>query len=99
MRVPLKVEPRPSPHDYTLKSTFEQNKHKAAIICSPTYVKVDGDHQTQFTDTLGNHLHSKKLHEESRRDRPLGPGEYQAAIQGAVSQSPNPPEFKFGTAI
>ena len=79
MRVPLKIEPRPSPQEYTLKSTFEQNKHKAPIICSPSYVKVDGDHQAQFTDTLGTHLHSKKIYEESRRDCPHGPGEYQAA--------------------
>ena len=99
MRVPLKIETRPSPHDYTLKSVFEQNKHKAPVICSPSYVKVDGDHQTQYTDTLGIHLHSKKLNEDSRRDRPLGPGEYQAATQGTISQNPNPPEYKFGTAI
>jgi hypothetical protein len=79
MRVPLKIEPRPSPQEYTLRSSFDQNKHKAPLICSPSYVKVDGDHKSQYVDTLGNHLHAKKLFEEARRDRPLGPGEYQAA--------------------
>jgi hypothetical protein len=53
MKFPRKIEVRPSPLDYTLKSTFDVNKNKAPLIGSPSHIRVDGDHQAPFVDTLG----------------------------------------------
>ena len=54
MKLPLKIDyALPSPHDYTVPSTFEQTKHRAPLIGVPSKVRVDGDHSAEFTDTLG----------------------------------------------
>ena len=99
MKHPRKKEITPSPGDYTQRSTFDINKSKAFFMGIPPVVRVDGDHTAPYIDKLSEHLRRVKEADENNMEKPRGPGEYEAAYQGQVSQSYNPPAIKFGSAI
>ncbi len=99
MRIPLKFDENPSPNAYSHKSTFEINKDRAFFMGVPPYIKVDGGHTVRYKDVLAESMWKRKAEESLTRDKPNGPGTYQASEQGTLSASPNPPAIKFGSAI
>jgi hypothetical protein len=76
----VKLESRPSPADYspTIDSQTKVSP-RAFLIGSPPSVRADGvPLGVAFTDHLGQAVEKRKLDDSSRRDKPLGPGEYDA---------------------